>query len=117
MSLFSGFLTDGVNALLNSVGKELAQQYLDGIIELREILIVDRKPTMVFTLTGMPDRELSAVVGTVDISEDGSSVRLSNFSSNVPFLENALNRFVTRPIPIEDAKVAFALRKARSFLF
>ena len=28
MSLFSGFLTDGVNALLNSVGKELAQQYL-----------------------------------------------------------------------------------------
>ena len=117
MSLFGGILTDSVNALLNSVGKDLAQKYLDGIMELKEIRIVDKKPAMIFTLTGMPDRELTATVGTVDISEDGSSVRLGDFSSNAAFLENALNRFVTRPIPIEDTRVAFALRKARSFLF
>ena len=117
MRCVTRFLTFCANALLNTVGREHANQYLDGIMDVREVRIVDGRPTVTFTLAGIPEHELTATVGTVDISEDGSSVRLGDFSSNAAFLENALNSFVTRPIPIEDTRVAFALRKARSFLF
>ena len=117
MRCVTRFLTFCANALLNTVGREHANQYLDGIMDVREVRIVDGRPTVTFTLAGIPEHELTATVGTVDISEDGRSVRLGDFSSNAAFLENALNRLVTRPIPIRNAWAALVLRMVRSFLF
>lgn len=104
-----------INTTLNTLGKNLANKYLDGIMELKEVKMSNKKPMMVFTLNGL-DHEFTAEVGCFSISEDGSKVMFGDYHSNMPFIENALNKFAAKTIEISDPKAQTALVLVRKVL-
>ena len=101
-----------ISTALNTVVKLYGSQYLDGILTIKSISY----PTVVFTLEGLPNQEFKAEVGSVEISEPGDAVMLSDFRSDTAFIATALNRFVPKVIMVEDPKVQLALRTVRGVL-
>ncbi|MBQ7607328.1 MAG: hypothetical protein IJU76_05100 [Desulfovibrionaceae bacterium] len=64
-------------------------------------------------LLGLEDVPLEIYCRSIAINSDCSAVKLSNFSANKPFLENALNTFATKEIPVPDSPM---LRQGLSLL-
>ena len=104
-----------INTTLNTLGKNLANKYLDGIMELKEVKMSNKKPMMVFTLNGL-DNEFTAEVGCFSISENGDKIMCGDYHSNMPFIENALNKFAAKTIEISDPKAQTALVLVRKVL-
>lgn len=115
-SMFDKAKEKAATLALNTVGRSIVNTNLSGIVEFREIRVEDGRPVLHFTLEGLPDREIKAVVHSITIAEDGTSVTLANYESDMPFVQNALNRFASLTVPVKDASVARALSMAR-FLF
>ena len=97
------------SAALDGFARDFVNQYLEGILELQSIRLEQKRPVLTFTLAGIPDQLHTAEVHTIDISEDGHKIWLSNFKSNTLCIENALNRFVPESIDIPDDKAAMAM--------
>ncbi len=64
-------------------------------------------------LQGLEDIPLEIVCHSIEINSDCSAVRLSNFTANKPFLQNALNTFATQEIPVPNSPM---LRHGLSFI-
>ena len=47
------------------------------------------------------ERHFNIRAGRVEVSPAGDSITLGDFSADAPFLENALNDFLTGPIPVK----------------
>ena len=105
-----------INTTLNTLGKNLANKYLDGIMELKEVKMVNKKPTLLFTLHGLAGVEFTAEMGCFAISENGDKIMCGDYHSNMPFIENALNKFAAKTIEISDPKAQTALVLVRKVL-
>ncbi len=112
MGFFDNMVSAGANMALNTVVRGMFNMRLSGILEIKEIRI----PYITFSLEGIPEREFKAEVGSIKISDDGEKVMLSDFRSETPFVENALNRFVPKVIEVSDSKVQMALRGVSKIL-
>ena len=58
------------------------------------------------------EQEFHITVGSVRLSDDGECVTLGDFHANMPFLENALNDFAHRPIPLRGGPAVKTALKA-----
>ena len=101
---------------LDKFAREFVNRYLEGILELQNIKIEQKRPILTFTLAGIPGQVHTAEVHRIDISEDGHKLSLANFKSNTLCIENALNRFVPESIDIPDDTAAMALAAVRKIL-
>ncbi len=75
---------------------------------ITSISFVDKTLTCRVQLLGLENEELEVSCSHIEIAADSSTITLSRFSANKPFLENVLNDYATRPIPIPESGVVRA---------
>lgn len=110
MGFFDKFVDAGGSKILDSYGKDLANRFLTGIAAVKSVRLENKKPVAVITLEGMEERDIIIKVGMISINEEGTKLMLGDFSSDMPFVENALNRYAARTIEVKDPKVIMALK-------
>ena len=93
-----------VNNYVAEYGEVTALRYTGGALQAE------------IRLKGLEDRPVTLHCRHISISEDGSSVHIGAYASNMPFLEIALNRFATDPIHVDNAVVRQMLVRCRKFL-
>lgn len=93
-----------VNTYVAEYGEVTALHYVEGGVQA------------VFLLKGLEDRPVTVHCRNITISEDGSRIRIGAYTSNMPFLETALNRFAVNPIPVSNATVRQLLVRCKSLL-
>lgn len=86
---------------------------LRGIAVIREVSLKNSRLCLVIELAGLEDRPVEVELGNFSISGDGASVAVGEVRSNMPFVENALERFMPRTFSVpESARAAVLAAKA-----
>ncbi|MBQ9407181.1 MAG: hypothetical protein IJU37_10670 [Desulfovibrio sp.] len=80
-----------------------AQINLGDIAKITKIGLESGKLYLSFVLNGLEDKEMQVQCHEVHIAEDGSSLTLGGFESNMPFLQNAFNRFAPKSIALPES--------------
>lgn len=105
------------NMAFESLKKMVINPAIKGIGTVRSISYKDHRLSLTATLDGLDGVLIEITCGTVIIAGDGSSVTVADFTSNMPFAENALNRFAARAYAIPDNSVARgALKTAKKVM-
>jgi len=80
--------------------------HIDKIAKITKICFESGKFQITFALNGLDDVEMQLLCNTIHIADDGSTVTLKDFTSNMAFLENAANAFGAKefavPVSIRD---------------
>ena len=86
---------------------------LEGIGVVKEIRYKDKIAKLTIELSGLENSPMTLYASEIAVADDGSSITVNKFESNMPFMQVALNRFIAgKPIAIpEDARDALALAK------
>lgn len=108
---------DGLASMMaDSAAKSLINQHIARYGKLTSLSIKDGQVKAGLLLNGLGE-EISVACASVAIAEDGSTVRLGDFSANVPCVEQALNDFCTRTFEVKSPRAQVALMAARKLLF
>lgn len=106
-----------VSKTLNIMREKVINPRMADIGKVKSLEWTDGKLTLVFTLNGLDETDISVICNHVSISPDGESISVSDFSSNMPFVENALNSFAAREYRIDEGSmVKMALLTAKKVL-
>ena len=81
------------NKALNFFREKAVNPNLDGIGVITSISLLDKMLYLTLMLDGLGETEIIITGKGISIAEDGSSITVQSFKSNMPFAENALNRF------------------------
>lgn len=73
---------------------------LEGLGVIKEFSYKNRKLFATLVLEGLPDSPISVEAADLEIAPDGSTVSVKSLKSNMPFVHNALNRFVKGPFNV-----------------
>ena len=111
-----GFFDGLASMMADSAGKNLINQHIAKYGRLTSLSIRDGQVRAGLLLNGI-DQEIAVSCTSVDIAEDGSTVRLGGFSANVPCVEQALNDFCTRTFEVKSTRAQYALTALRKLLF
>ncbi len=113
MNLFRAVKDKAATTALDAVGKEFFNKVIADYGRLKSLRFEERTLKATLVLHGLEDRDIELACTSVEISDDGSSVSLRGFTSNMPFAEKALNAFAARTYPVESAAVRAALLMLR----
>jgi len=116
MGLFdkaADLLNKPIDVALNTVAKPMINKAVAGYGEVRTLKVEDKKLKATLVLAGLEDREIEVTCSDVYIAEDGSAIRLRNYSSNMPFAEKALNDFATDEYEVDNQPARAALMLLR----
>lgn len=112
MSVF-GKVTDllgkPVEIALNTVARPFLNKAITGYGEILTMKIENKTLKATLVLAGLEDKEIEVECSDVRIAQDGSSISLHDYRSNMPFAEKALNRFATDEYKVETPAVRTAL--------
>lgn len=109
---------DGIASMMtDSAAKSLINKRIERYGKLKSLFIQDGEIKASLILNGLSDREVAITCATVEIAEDGSSIRLGDFNSNVACIEQALNDFCTRSFEVKSTPAQVALMGVRKLLF
>lgn len=87
------------------------------IAKVKSMEWIDKKLHLVITLNGLDDVDINIVCNKIAISPDGNKISVSDFSSNMPFAENALNTFAAGEYDLPgDSMTRIAILGARKIL-
>ncbi len=100
-----------VDAALFQVVDKLLNPKVANIARISRIAIEDGKLSMRLVLKGLENTEMDVQCSNITIAEDGSSISLGNYTSNMEFLQNALNQFATLTIPVPENTMTRATLK------
>lgn len=95
-----------VDKTLNTVREKVINPKIADIAKVRSMEFKDGRLALRLTLNGLDDTEIEVVCNKVSISPDGETITVSDFSSNMPFAENALNSFAAGEYKIDAGPVA-----------
>lgn len=102
---------------LNFVREKMINPKVVDIANVKSIELKDGKLNLVMTLNGLEDVDIFVTCNKVSISPEGDSVTVSDFTSNMPFAENALNAFASKEYKIDVGPMAkMGLLAARKML-
>lgn len=104
------------NYALRKVKEKLVNPALEGIGVVREISFKDGSLFLTLILEGLEDRPIDVRCSEIEIAPDGSQLTIHQFESNMPFAQNALTRYGTRPIDIPEGSARFAVATAKKAL-
>lgn len=116
MGFFNKIVDAGGSKVLDSYGKDIANEFLKGIATVKSIKLENKKPVITITLEGMSDRDITICVGILSVNEEGTKIMLGDYSSDMPFIQNALNKYAVRTIDVGDPKMITALKAIRKVL-
>lgn len=106
-----------VDKTLNIVRDKVINPKIADIAKVKTLELKNGKLNVVLTLNGLDDIEIAVTCNKLSISPEGDSVTVSDFSSNMPFAENALNSFAAGTYKIEEGSmVKMGLLAARKML-
>ncbi|MCR4666748.1 MAG: hypothetical protein K5657_05590 [Desulfovibrio sp.] len=111
MGFLSAVRDTAVSGVLQRLRSFLSENYLAGIGTITDLRYESGRLSMRISLLGLEDREIEAVCSRVSIAPDGSSITLSDFTSNMPFMATILNRYLaSAPLTLPEGNVrTFAL--------
>lgn len=89
---------------------------LEGIGVIKQITFKDAKLNLTVILNGLENHEITVTCDDIGISPDGASLSIGSFASNMPFVENALNRFAPKIFAVPEGKAREALIAAKQAL-
>lgn len=84
--------------------------------KVRGIALENGELRLSLALNGL-EREVEIRCADIDIAEDGSTVRIGTFHSDLTCAEQALNDFATSPFPISSSTARAALVLLRKLMF
>lgn len=79
---------------------------ISGITKISEVSFKNGKLLLTATLAGLEDRPIHIEAAEIHVPDDGSSIKIGKFRSDMPFVDNALNRFAMEAfnVPEGDAR-------------
>lgn len=98
---------------LTGLKEKLVNPNLEGIGRVTDISFKDKTIFVTLVLDGLENQPIEACCRKIEVAPDGSSVKLSDFDSKLPFVKNALNRFAARSFDIPEGKVRALLAAAK----
>lgn len=102
-------------AALNKVREKMINPQLAGIGTVEELSIRDKGVYLVVKLAGLEDRPIDVKCSDINIAEDGSSVTIGHCESEMPFVREAMARFLqNRKIDLPEGnarKSALTIKK------
>lgn len=101
---------------LNMVKDKFVNPNLDGICTVNEIRYHEKALALKLTLDGLEDRPIEIICSDFEIAPDCSTITIRKYESNMPFAQNALNRFASNPIPVPEGGARTAVSAARKVL-
>lgn len=102
---------------LNTVRDKVLNPKLGEIAKINSMEWREGKLYLTLALNGLEDRDIHVICNRISISEDGSEITLSDFESDMPFVENALNAFASGSHKLPDGSMArMGLAMARKIL-
>lgn len=113
MGIFDGL----ASMMADSAAKSLINKHIERYGKLKSLFIQNGEIKAGLILNGLSDREVAISCASVEIAEDGSSIRLGDFKSNVSCIEQALNDFCTRTFEVKSTPAQVALMGVRQLLF
>lgn len=81
---------------------------LDGLGVIREFSWKNGRLLLTIALEGLPDHPISVEASDIEIAPDCSFVTVKSLKSDMPFVHNAMNRFINGKFEIPE--------KARGYL-
>lgn len=84
--------------------------------KVRGIALENGELRLSLALNGL-EREVEIRCSDIDIAEDGSTVRIGTFHSDLACAEQALNDFATSPFPVRSGTARAALVLLRKLMF
>lgn len=111
-----GLLSMATTVALKGVKDKLVNPNIEGIGVVKEISFRDRTLFLTVVLDGLEDRPIEISCSRLEIAPDGSSVTVHEFQSNMPFAQNALNRFAVRPFSVPEGGARMAVVAAKKGL-
>ena len=106
-----------VDKTLNYLREKVINPKIADIAKVKAIEFKDGKLNLLLTLNGLDDVDINVTCNKVSISPDGDKISVSDFSSNMPFAENALNSFAAGEYKIDEGSmVKMGLLAARKML-
>ncbi len=113
MKLIEIPIQKAIETIIVPLIKSQTDEYLKDIANIKELRLHGIKPEIIFSLDGLEDKEFTATIDAIDISEDGSSITFTKFGSNYKFLETALNRYAIQKIDVTNPIAQTALKGVR----
>ena len=92
------------------IGKLVSPAILD-ICKISDVIYSDKKLTVKLFLNGLEDREIVITCNNIFISENCDCISIGGFSSNMAFVENALNSFAAKTYPLPKDAATYAICK------
>lgn len=114
--MFDALKNRAVSAALNGVKEKVVNPNLDGIGKVTNIAYENKKLFVTVVLAGLEDKPVTVLCNNIDIAPDASSVSVSGFASNMPFAENALNRFLPASFQVPEGSTRMVLLMAKKAL-
>lgn len=106
-----------VEKILNSLRSTLLSDVLEGVGKINKIGYKDKSLTLSIELDGLEDKEIVAVCHNISISDDGASITLNDFESNMRFASTLLNRYLAgQKLPIPDGPARVAAKSIKPLL-
>ena len=102
-----------VEIALKMIMEKLVYPNLEGIGVIREIKYKDKAAKITVELAGLEKNPITLYASDIVVADDGSSIIVNKFESNMAFMQVALSRFLAgRPIYVpEDARGSLAMAK------
>lgn len=103
--IFGGLKNMALEKALNVICEQFINPRIKDFGTVQRINYQNRCLCCRVILLGLEDVPLEIYCHSIAINRDCSAVKLSDFTANKPFLENALNTFATKEIPVPDTPV------------
>ncbi|MDE5833531.1 MAG: hypothetical protein K2H64_11265 [Desulfovibrio sp.] len=112
-----GFIQRGkekiIEIAINKIAEKMVRPNLEGIGVVKEIRYKDKILKLTIELAGLENQPITVYASDIVIADDGSSVTVNKFESNMPFMQVGLNRFLAGQsfdVP-EDARGSLSMAK------
>lgn len=114
--MFSCLKNKAIKIALQQLKERVLNPNLEGIGIVKDMVYEDKKLRLTLILAGLEDKPITIQCDDIVIAEDGSSIIVEKFESNMEFARNALNRFATRRFDVPEGMARFALKSAKTVL-
>ena len=112
--MFDGIKNMFLRAALNKVREKMVNPKLEGIATVEELVFKGKELFLVVRLAGLEDRPVEITCSDIKIADDGGSIEIERFISNMPFVQNGLGAFLYgRSLELSDPAARSAAATAK----
>ncbi len=111
--IFDTLIEKGANKALNSLKEKYVDPNIEGIGKVKAISYQNKQLYLTVVLDGLENIDINVTCKDISIAKDNSSITIGSYTSNMPFAENALNRFARKPFDVPEGAARTVLSGAK----